>query len=174
MFFRTLLIVSTMVLTGMVNAAEPKQNTSLSTTPRIFGWVEKALLMPGNLPLNIKMDTGALTSSLDARNLEHFQKDGHDWVRFIVETRSDDDQARSMSFEREVQRDVTLRGAGGTDHRPVVQMKICIGDQVYEEQFTLRDRGDMKYPVLIGRRTIEHLGLIDVTQQFTTEPKCTE
>ena len=51
-------------------------------------------------------------------------------------------------------------------------MQICIGDQVYEEQFTLRDRGDMKYPVLIGRRTIEHLGLIDVKQQYTVEPKC--
>ena len=77
-----------------------------------------------------------------------------------------------LCYEREVQRDVLLRGAGGADHRPAVLMQICIGDQVYEEQFTLRDRGDMKYPVLIGRRTIEHLGLIDVKQQFTVEPKC--
>ncbi len=53
-------------------------------------------------------------------------------------------------------------------------MKICIGDQVYEAQFILRDRGDMKYPLLIGRRTIQHLGLIDVTRQFTVEPKCPE
>jgi Uncharacterized protein conserved in archaea len=118
------------------------------------------------------MDTGALTSSLDARDLERFRKDGRDWVRFVVEVQDEHDQQHSMSYEREVQRDVLLRGAGGADHRPAVLMQICIGDQVYEEQFTLRDRGDMKYPVLIGRRTIEHLGLIDVKQQFTVEPKC--
>lgn len=51
-------------------------------------------------------------------------------------------------------------------------MKICIGNTTSEEQFTLRDREDMKYPVLIGRKTIEHLGLIDVKKQFTIEPQC--
>ena len=93
-------------------------------------------------------------------------------MRFDVETQDDNDKVISQSFEREIVREVTLRGAGGKDDRPVVLMKICIGDQIYEEQFTLRDRGEMKYPLLIGRRTIQHLGLIDVTRQFTVEPKC--
>lgn len=51
-------------------------------------------------------------------------------------------------------------------------MKICIGNRMSEEQFTLRDRSEMKYPVIIGRKTIEHLGLIDVKKQFTVEPRC--
>lgn len=67
---------------------------------------------------------------------------------------------------------VKLRGAGGSDKRPAILMKICIGNTTSEEQFTLRDREDMKYPVLIGRKTIEHLGLIDVKKQFTIEPQC--
>ncbi|WP_320151350.1 RimK/LysX family protein [uncultured Tolumonas sp.] len=172
MQIRTILVAMMVVVTGMVNAAEPVQGRVASAPPKVFGWVEKAVLLPGALPLNVKMDTGALTSSLDARDLERFRKDGRDWVRFVVEVQDDHDQPHSMSYEREVQRDVLLRGAGGADHRPAVLMQICIGDQVYEEQFTLRDRGDMKYPVLIGRRTIEHLGLIDVKQQYTVEPKC--
>ena len=36
---------------------------------------------------------------------------------------------------------------------------------------SLRDRGRDEYPLLIGRRTIQHLGLIDVTRQFTVEPE---
>jgi hypothetical protein len=170
MSFRSMLMMIIMVFTGAVSAAEPTQNGA--TAVKVFGWVEKALLLPGHLPLNVKMDTGAVTSSLDARDLEHFQKDGSDWVRFAVDVQDDSGKQYNMSYERAVLRNVTLRGAGGTDHRPAVLMQICIGDQVYEEQFTLRDRGDMKYPVLIGRRTIEHLGLIDVKQQFTVEPKC--
>ncbi len=161
-----------MILSSVVNAAERDFVPSAPAPDRVFGWVEKAMILPGNLVMNAKMDTGALTSSLDAKKLESFTRNGKDWVRFDVEAQDDNDKVTSQTFEREVVREVTLRGAGGKDDRPVVLMKICIGDQVYEEQFTLRDRGDMKYPLLIGRRTIQHLGLIDVTRQFTVEPKC--
>lgn len=161
-----------MILSSVVNAAERDFTPSAPVPSRVLGWVEKAMILPGHLVMNAKMDTGALTSSLDAKGLTPFQRDGKDWVRFDVETQDDNDKVTSQSFEREIVREVTLRGAGGKDDRPVVLMKICIGDQIYEEQFTLRDRGEMKYPLLIGRRTIQHLGLIDVTRQFTVEPKC--
>ena len=163
-----------MILSSVVNAAERDFTPSAPVPSRVLGWVEKAMILPGHLVMNAKMDTGALTSSLDAKGLTPFQRDGKDWVRFDVETQDDSDKVTSQSFEREIVREVTLRGAGGKDDRPVVLMKICIGDQIYEEQFTLRDRGEMKYPLLIGRRTIQHLGLIDVTRQFTVEPKCPE
>ncbi len=53
-------------------------------------------------------------------------------------------------------------------------MKVCMGNTVYEEQFTLNDRSDMNYPVLLGRRTISHLGYLDVTQTFQQSPQCDE
>ena len=56
----------------------------------------------------------------------------------------------------------------------MVKMSICMGDRVYEEQFSLRDRGDMTYPVLIGRRTIEHIGLIDVSRTFMLSLECSK
>jgi hypothetical protein len=51
-------------------------------------------------------------------------------------------------------------------------MEICIGNTVYEEQFSLRNRSNMNYPVLLGRRTIQHLGPIDVTRTFLTDSDC--
>ena len=51
-------------------------------------------------------------------------------------------------------------------------MQMCIGDQVYDEQFSLNDRDKMIYPVLIGRRTLEHLGAVDASRTFTLEPRC--
>lgn len=159
-------------LSFCVQAAERDYEQSAPPPNKVIGWVEKALLLPGDLVMNAKMDTGALTSSLDAKNLTSFQRDGEDWVRFDVHAEDEQGQTKSQHFERAVTRVVTLRGAGGTDERPVVKMQLCIGNQVYEEEFTLRDRGDMKYPLLIGRRTIGHLGFIDVTRQFTVDPKC--
>ena len=65
-----------------------------------------------------------------------------------------------------------LAGAGGEDRRPVVKMSMCVGDRVYEEQFSLRDRGDMNYTVLLGRRTIEHIGLIDTASTYLLPLDC--
>lgn len=39
----------------------------------------------------IKLDTGALTSSMDAKDLERFEKDNQRWVRFNVEVKDSDD-----------------------------------------------------------------------------------
>lgn len=139
---------------------------------RHFGWVEKGLIRPENIAVKIKLDTGALTSSMHAENLEPFERDGTPWLRFDVELEDVDGNFVSSRFEREVLRTVDVRGAGGVEKRPVVRMSICIGDQVYTEQFSLNDRDDMNYPVLIGRRTLEDMGAVDVNRTFTTEPDC--
>lgn len=141
--------------------------------PKVFGWVEEGQLLPEAVSVKIKLDTGALTSSMDAKDLERFEKNGEKWVRFNVEVKdSDSGEAVSIPFERQVEREVKVRGAGGAEHRPVVLMKMCIGDQVLDEQFSLKDRGKMLYPVLIGRRTLEHLGAVDASRTFTVEPAC--
>lgn len=139
----------------------------------VFGWVEKSTLEPWGVEVKAKLDSGALTSSLDARDIETFERDDEEWVRFRLELT---DEASGDAFEEQLElplyRDIRVRGAGGRDERPVVLMKICMGDTVYEEQFSLRDREEMIYPVLLGRRTIGHLGLLDVTRTFLQAPEC--
>lgn len=142
---------------------------------QVVGWIEKGLIMPEHTAVKIKVDSGALTSSMHAVNLETFTHKGKPWVRYEVPVKdADTDELVKMQFERPVFRRILVRGAGGSDRRPVVKMSICMGDQVYEEQFSLRDRGDMTYPVLIGRRTIEHIGLIDVSETFLLKPSCSQ
>lgn len=154
--------------------AQPAFSAS-NIPPKVFGWVEEGLLLPENVSVKIKLDTGALTSSLDAKDVERFKKDGKNWVRFNVELKdSDTGKLTSTAFERRVERNIKVRGAGGAERRPVVMMKMCIGNQVYNEQFSLNNRGKMLYPVLIGRRTLENLGAVDVSQTFTMEPKCSK
>lgn len=144
-----------------------------ATHKNVVGWVEKGKIMPWGVVTKLKMDTGALTSSLQAENIEKFKKDGKNWVRFKVEIENEaTGELESRKFERKILRRVKLSGAGGVDHRVAVLMKLCVGDTIYEEQFTLADRDRFNYPVLIGRRTIEHLGLIDVSRTFITEPRC--
>src|SRR5690606_9927069 len=145
----------------------------LAAEKPLFGWIENASIEPWGVQVKAKLDTGALTSSMHAEDIERFEQEGDDWVRFTVEVENQaTGDTASREFEQPVFRNVRVRGAGGSERRPVVLMKICIGDTVYEEQFSLEDRGDMIYPLLIGRRTLQHLGPVDVTRTFEHRLRC--
>lgn len=161
-----------LVLSGLLALQAADAATSSTCADKhVFGLLENMALWPENIQFEAKLDTGALTSSLDAKNIELFQRDGAKWVKFDVEGNRAGDTV-SSHFERKVERTIRVRGAGGDDVRPAVTMRICLGDKVYSEQFTLRDRGNMKFPVLIGERTLGHLGVVDVTQEHTLELAC--
>lgn len=159
-----------------ISAAQAKESPQASDADRVFGWVENAVLEPWGIQVKAKLDSGALTSSLDAHNIETFEREGEEWVRFRLklENLSSGDEFSDV-IERPLYRDLRLRGAGGVDERPVVLIDVCIGDTIYEEQFSLRDRSDMNYPLLLGRRTISHLGVLDVRETFLHEtPECND
>lgn len=141
----------------------------------VFGWVEKVRIMPLQATVAAKLDSGALTSSMHAEDIELFERNGEEWVRFrvAVEDRRTGKEVSEL-LERPLYRDQKVRGAGGSDERPVVLLQVCVGNTVYEEQFALRNRENMLYPALLGRRTIQHLGLLDVTSTFLVKPACDE
>ncbi|WP_280550129.1 MULTISPECIES: ATP-dependent zinc protease [unclassified Halomonas] len=140
-----------------------------------YGWIEKATIEPWGTEVKVKLDTGALTSSMQAEEIETFERDGEDWVRFTVEVEDEEtDDVVSKTFERPVFRDLRVVGAGGEESRPVVLMTICMGETLREEQFSLEDRDNMNYPVLLGRRTIQDLGSVETTRTFMHEPECND
>ena len=146
-------------------------NSATHSEPAIYGWIETVTFPQAGLQLEATLDTGAQTSSLDARSIEEFERDDEPWVRFRLEGERQGGAA-SQWVERPIVRRVKVRGASGVDHRYVIHMQLCIGHQSYEEQFTLRDRSRMAYPALLGRRTLEHLGLVDVRRQHLQQPEC--
>jgi len=48
----------------------------------IVGWVEYATILPENLKIKAKLDTGARNSSLNAVNIVEFKRGGDTFVRF--------------------------------------------------------------------------------------------
>lgn len=163
------------LLLGMPPAIAHESREPMKATPSaaVFGWLEKVTLSPWGVTVKAKLDSGALTSSMHASNVETLTRDGRAWVRFTVDV-IDQQSGEKVEkvFEKPLYRKVRVRGAGGAEGRPVVMMHLCIGGQTYEEQFTLNDRSDMLYPVLLGRRTIAHLGLLDVNRKYLQSPHC--
>ncbi|ADE16795.1 protein of unknown function DUF785 [Nitrosococcus halophilus Nc 4] len=165
-----MLVLSLLASTPM--SAQEKEEKELQS---VLGWVELAEFVGWGAIAKVKMDTGALSSSLHATDLEYFQRNGDEWVRFTIkiEDQRGKEEWVQQAFERPVYRFVKIISSNGDgNRRPSVLMKLCLGGEIYEEQFTLNDRSDLTYPILFGRRTIEHLGFIDVTRTFTTRPHC--
>ena len=75
--------------------------------PGVVGWVEQAMILPENVPVTIKMDTGALTSSMDAQALRRFDRNGKPWVSYDVQAKDRlSGRMTRLHFERPVLRNV--------------------------------------------------------------------
>jgi hypothetical protein len=137
----------------------------------IAGWIENVRIYPSGLVIQAKLDSGAETSSLDARNLTLFKRAGADWVRFEVTHR--DGQATTL--ERPVLRQTTIkRHFAKYQKRPVIKLGVCLGKFYRETEVNLVDRTGFQYPMLIGRKFMENFLVIDPALKFTVEPECGE
>ena len=161
------LLFAGLLVSGSALAAEaPAQ-------PATWGWVETLMLMPEQAPLKVRLDTGAQTSVMDARNITRIRKNGERWVQYdVMVTDPATGKEERLPFERRVERVLKFKTASGVERSPVVLMDVCLGGKVYREQFTLRDRQTLDYPVLLGRRTLEHLGPVDASKSQTVAPTC--
>ncbi len=156
----------------------------------IVGWIEKISILPENLVLHAKMDTGADNSSISASGLTLFTNDGEKWVRFTVT----DKQGQAVNLERKIVRMVRIRRhlpsgeTGPLDRvmenfkgkrtksliRPVVIMGFCVGNVYKEVEVNLADRSRFKYEVLIGRSFMRDSLIVDPSLTFVVDPKCKE
>ncbi|MBF0357778.1 MAG: ATP-dependent zinc protease [Magnetococcales bacterium] len=138
----------------------------------VVGYIEKVkiFLLPDNIVLKAKIDTGAKTSSLDVDSLAFFSKQSKDWVRFSVT----DDDGEQIQLSLPVERITRIRRAGTkSDKRPVVKISLCLGDYYKEGEVNLSEREGMNYPMLIGRRFLSKSFLVDSSQKFLQKnPKC--
>jgi len=113
-----------------------------------------------------RIDTGAATSSLNAVNLERFERDGKKWVRFnLSHEKGLDPQIIEAKIERFV-KILQSSKPGVTTERPVIKLHLRIGDIAHLTEFTLTDRTHMEYPVLIGRSFMRDVVLVDVSKEY--------
>jgi hypothetical protein len=134
----------------------------------IIGEVEPVTILAADLTLPARIDTGAQTSSLDARDIQRFERDGKKWVRFVIVDRISGKKAKVESrLTRTV--DITRHGAD-PQIRPVVKLKARLGKVELRREFSLTDRPEFTYPVLIGSNLLQGEFIVDVTRKNTMAP----
>lgn len=119
--------------------------------------------------LQARVDSGANTSSLSATEITRFERDGEDWVRFKLALNEDDivvESQRDEWIEAPVERRVRILQASGEESRPVISLLMTLGPISENVEFTLNDRTHLVYPVLLGRRFLMDIALIDVADTY--------
>ena len=130
----------------------------------IVGGVETLYIPPFEVSFQARMDTGAETSSIDAKNIRHFERDGEKWVSFDITNRKNN---QTHHFERPVVRKTSIIRTGNEEKRYVVNFDIKMGEEIIGAEFTLNDRSKFEYQVLIGRNIINGRYLIDSSTENT-------
>jgi hypothetical protein len=143
----------------------PSGNSNLGGK-EIIGAIEWLYMDPPGQHFRARVDSGAETSSLSASDVVEFERDGDDWVRF---TFTHDNTDESVDFELPIKRTVLIRqpGVDEPERRFVIELDIRLGDQLQTTEFTLTDRSNMTYPVLLGRAFLMDLYVVDVSQSYT-------
>src|SRR5690554_1996461 len=162
-----------------------KADKSVVPVPETLGFVEWVVMNDTGLRLKARLDTGAKTSSLHAVNVEEFKQDDQKWVRFqipladhkdhpITDDSTIDHEEVILELERPVERTVLIKRKGApSQRRYVVMMDFCIAGTNHQTQFSLTDRGNFSYPVLLGRRFMRDDNiLIDSADSFIANKEC--
>ena len=156
---------------------------ALAAEPTLYGRYEKIGLPELKQTLKAKMDTGAYTASLSARDIELFKRDGEDWVRFRLAAQGADDTVYEHLLARMGK--IKNRAEEGADEddeadvvalsrRPVIDLQLCLGDELRTVEVNLVNRSGFTYPLLIGAKALRKLdAAIDPAKRFTAgKPNC--
>lgn len=154
---------------------------ALAQDVSILGVSEKAFLPELELELPAKLDTGAVTASLSAQNIEMFERAGDEWVRFDLAVEGErEGETLELPVVRisEIRRraaDVVAAGDGQTHTtRPVIEMDLCLGDDRHTIEVNLTDRTAFSYPLLIGSTALQQFqAAVDPSQEYLAgSPAC--
>ena len=151
-------------MSGEPAGAVPKSPT-LRTA---LGWREWARLPDIGVPaLRVKVDTGARTSALNAYNIEPFDRDGRQWVRFTLS--SDRHRTRDIICAAPITDVRVVKDSGGhAEERFVIETVVGIGAraETWPIEITLAHRGGMGFAMLLGRTAIRRRFVVDPARSF--------
>jgi hypothetical protein len=156
--------VKPIVITNTVVAKAPQKSAYMDKT--VLGQTEWIYITKAKENFKARIDTGAETSSINAIDIQEFERDGKNWVKFNI---THDSDGHPIWIEAPVVRFVRILQSsegGKYDRRPVVELHVRIGGVAHKSEFTLTDRQHMDFPVLIGRSFIQDVIVVDVSQDY--------
>ena len=124
--------------------------------------------------LDIKMDTGAYTSAIHCHKIEKKEQDGKDVVVFTLLDPSHP-QYNKQEYSAVKYREKHIKSSfGASEKRYVVETDIMLFGEKYPIELSLSERGEMKFPILIGRKFLMGKFIVDPSKYDLSYKKQTK
>lgn len=139
---------------------------------RTIGRIEKVNLLDlGFNDLDSKIDSGASTSALHAQYIKKVEIDDIDYVKFRLLDKTHPSYEGTNITLPLYKTKMVKSSNGFSQKRYSIQTRMKLGKKIYRIEFTLTDRKDMKYPILLGTKFLRKKFLIDVSNKYIISGK---
>ena len=145
--------------------ASPKVKKQKYYNYTSIGWREWIYLPKyDDFAIKAKVDTGARTSALHATQIKEYDKNGKTMVSFRLHQSN-----KHIDISTHLIRYVKITSSfGNSEVRPLIRLKIRLGERSWFTEVTLTKRTRMTYPMLIGRNTLMKKYLIHSHKSYLT------
>ncbi|MGB0366304.1 MAG: 30S ribosomal protein S6--L-glutamate ligase [Flavobacteriaceae bacterium] len=127
-------------------------------------WVKISHL---NIPaIKARIDSGAKTSSIQAKNIKRIVRKGEPWVTFDVNPIQDNLSLFVSCESRIIDTRIVKSSSGESQKRFVIKTPIQLGFNTFEIELTLAERSGMEYRMLLGREALTDRFLVDTSKSF--------
>lgn len=115
--------------------------------------------------IDVKIDTGAFTSTLHCHSIVEVNTSLGNGIQFCVldPAHQKFNNLKIISYNYELK---AIKSSNGiTEQRYVIKSLITMFSIIYNIDLTLTDRGNMRYPILLGRSILKQHFLVDVAKK---------
>lgn len=113
----------------------------------------------------VKIDTGAFTSSIHCHQIEELEHNGNKVIRFQLLDESHEQYKDKVFVFKNFKEKVIKSSTGHAESRFIIKTTIALFGKIYPIELSLSERGEMKYPVLLGRKLLRKNFIVDVAKK---------
>jgi hypothetical protein len=115
--------------------------------------------------LELKIDTGAYTSSMHCTHVHEITKNGQNYLSFKLLDPEHPSYNNKEFCTTHYTKKVVKSSNGLAEERFVISTSITLFGNAYEIDLTLTGRGEMKYPILLGRKFLTSRFIVDTAKK---------
>jgi hypothetical protein len=115
--------------------------------------------------LKAKVDTGAYTSAIHYHHAEVVKKEGKELLHFTLLDPSHPEYNDKSFYFADFETREIKNSFGQSEERFIINAKVEIFGKRYLTEFSLSNRGNLKFPILLGRKLLRKNFIVDVSKK---------
>lgn len=131
--------------------------------PVVIGRNECVDLINITTEVPAKIDSGAYRSSIHCKRVRLVRKDGKEMLEVKLLGHPCAPETYDLTFKNFEKVKVT-NSFGHEEERYEVKLRVKIGPKIFSSSFTLANRSNNLFPILVGRKVLKQRFIVDVSR----------